>query len=57
MTLGNANELHAVQALMGSSYYRNGAEVQREHEYAAVDGLINTLVLEKILSFQPGTEF
>lgn len=62
MTLEKANELLAVQALMGGGYNRNGAklilaEVQREHGQDAVDQLINTLELERIFGFKPGTEF
>ena len=62
MTLEKANELLAVQALMGGGYNRNGsklifAEEQREHGQDAVDNLINTLELERIFGFKPGTEF
>jgi hypothetical protein len=62
MTLEKANELLAVQALMGGGYNRNGArlihaEVQREYGQTAVDSLIDTLELERIFDFKPGTEF
>jgi len=56
-----ANELLAVQAMIGSDYNRNGAKLilakaQREHGQQAVDQLINTLELERIFGFTTGTE-
>ncbi|HEC28082.1 MAG TPA: hypothetical protein ENI65_00640 [Gammaproteobacteria bacterium] len=62
MTLEKANELLAVQALMGGGYNRNGAklilaEVQREYGQEAVNQLITTMELEQIFGFTPGTEF
>ncbi len=62
MTLEKANELLAVQAMMGSGYNRNGAklilaEVQREHGQTAVDRLMTAPNLEKTFEFKAGTQF
>jgi hypothetical protein len=62
MTLEKANELLAKQALMGGGYNRNGAElilaeVSKEHGQEAVDNLIQTLELDRIFGFKPGTRF
>ena len=62
MTLEKTNKLLAVQALMGSSYNRNGVKliltkVQREHEQTTVDRLIAALELKGIFDFTAGIRF